>query len=171
MRRGETFTDWNTYELASFSWFGSSGIIGFVVHFWRFFVTMTDKDTSRARKRTYNKISDVQRSKLQEYYDGGMKTCGSDNTEKIGVAAEETGLTIDQVKVRYFLVGLKHYHVSCMWNTPPLICISLNNNSDHYGECFFLQSTPTYVNDVAVYCPIELIPLLCVLHKRIFLKD
>ena len=43
---------------------------------------MTDKDTSRARKRTYNKISDVQRSKLQEYYDGGMKTCGSDNTEK-----------------------------------------------------------------------------------------
>ena len=52
---------------------------------------MTDKDTSRARKRTYNKISDVQRSKLQEYYDGGMKTCGSDNTEKIGVAAEETG--------------------------------------------------------------------------------
>lgn len=63
---------------------------------------MTDKDTSRAHKRTYNKISDVQRSKLQEYYDGGMKTCGSDNTEKIGVAAEETGLTIDQVKVRYF---------------------------------------------------------------------
>ena len=76
------------------------------------------------------------------------------------------GLTIDQVKV-----GLKHCHVSRMWNTPPLICISLNNNSDHYGECFFLQSTPTYVNDVAVYCPIELIPLLCVLHKRIFLKD
>ena len=55
--------------------------------------------------------------------------------------------------------------------TPPLICISFNNNSDHCGDCFFLQSTPTYVNDVAVYCPIELIPLLCVLHKRIFLKD
>lgn len=72
---------------------------------------MTDKDKSRARKRTYNKISDVQKSKLQEYYDGGMKTCSSDNTGKIGVAAEETGLTIDQVKVRYLLVGLKHYHV------------------------------------------------------------
>ena len=135
------------------------------------FVLVSDKDTSRAHKRTYNKISDVQRSKLQEYYDGGMKTCGSDNTEKIGVAAEETGLTIDQVKVRYFLVGLKHYHVSYMWNTLPLICISWNNNSDHCGDCFFLQSTPTYVNDVAVYCPSELIPLLCVLHKRIFLKD
>ncbi|PFX16621.1 Angiopoietin-2 [Stylophora pistillata] len=40
----------------------------------------------------------VERSKLQEYYDGGIKTCGSDNTEKIAVAAEETGQTIDQVK-------------------------------------------------------------------------
>ena len=50
---------------------------------------MTDKDTSRARKRTYNKISDVQRSKLQEYYDGGMKTCGSDNTEKIGKSCSD----------------------------------------------------------------------------------
>ena len=65
------------------------------------FTTMADKDTSRARKRTYNKISDTQRSKLQEYYDGGMKTCGSDNIDRIGMAAEETGLTIDQVKVRY----------------------------------------------------------------------
>lgn len=101
----------NSYEFARSTWFGRSGIIGFVVYFWRFFVTMTDKDTSRARKRTYNKISDVQKSKLQEYYDGGMKTCSSDNTGKIGVAAEETGLTIDQVKVRYLLVGLKHYHV------------------------------------------------------------
>ena len=65
---------------------------------------MADEDTSRARKRKYNKISDVQRSKLQEYYDGGMKTCGPDNMERIGAAAEETGLTIDQVKVRYLLV-------------------------------------------------------------------
>ena len=71
---------------------------------------MADKDTSRARKRTYNKISDTQRSKLQEYYNGGMKTCGSDNIDRIGMAAEETGLTIDQVKVRYLLVILIHYH-------------------------------------------------------------
>ena len=74
------------------------------------FTTMGDKDTSRARKRTYNKISDIQRSKLQEYYDGGMKTCGSDNIGRIGKAAEETGLTIDQVKVRYLLVRLIPYH-------------------------------------------------------------
>ena len=63
-------------------------------------IEMADKDTSRARKRTCNKISDAQRSKLQEYYDRGMKTCGSDNIDRIGMAAEETGLTIDQVKVR-----------------------------------------------------------------------
>jgi len=74
------------------------------------FTTMADKDTSRARKRTYNKISDTQRSKLQEYYDGGMRTCGSDNIDRIGMAAEETGLTIDQVKVRYLVVRLIHYH-------------------------------------------------------------
>ena len=68
---------------------------------------MTDKDTSRVRKRTYNKISDVQRGKVQERYDGGMKTCGPDNMERIRLGAEETGLTIDQVKVRsvrYLLV-------------------------------------------------------------------
>ena len=74
------------------------------------FTTMADKSTSRARKRTYNKISDTQRSKLQEYYDRDMKTCGSDNFDRIGMAAEETGLTIDQVKVRYLLVRLIHYH-------------------------------------------------------------
>lgn len=56
---------------------------------------MADKNI--ARKRTYNKISDVQRSKLQEFYDGGMKTCGSFNLNK--KAAEETGMTIEQVKV------------------------------------------------------------------------
>ena len=56
-------------------------------------------------RRTYNKISDVQRSKLQEFYDGGMKTCGSVHIAKIEKAAKETGLTIDQVKVINFFVS------------------------------------------------------------------
>jgi len=71
---------------------------------------MADKDTSRARKRTYNKISYTERSKLQEYFDAGMKTCGSDNIDRIGMAAKETGLTIDQVKARFSLVRLIHHH-------------------------------------------------------------
>ena len=54
---------------------------------------------SISRKRTYNKISNFQRSKLQQFYDDGMKACGAANCQKIQTAAEETGLTIGQVKV------------------------------------------------------------------------
>ena len=60
---------------------------------------MADQNSSITRKRAYNKISDLQKSKLQEFYDDGMKTCGSVNLNKIERAAEETGLTIEQVKV------------------------------------------------------------------------
>lgn len=65
---------------------------------------MADKNI--ARKRTYNKISDVQRLKLQEFYDDDMKTCGSFNVDKIEKAAEETGMTIEQVKVGFILPAL-----------------------------------------------------------------
>ena len=60
---------------------------------------MANNNTSISRKKTYIKISDVQRSKLQLFYDDGMKTCGAVNFQKIETVAEETGLTIGQVKV------------------------------------------------------------------------
>jgi hypothetical protein len=63
---------------------------------------MTDSgndETVCKKSKTYHKISDVQKIKLRQYYDDGMKSCVSANSERIRRAAEETQLTVKEVKV------------------------------------------------------------------------
>ena len=71
-----------------------------------FYNIMTDSSSDKIackRSKTYNKISDVQRLKLQQFYDEGMKSCASAHLKIIKEAAEETQLTLKQVKVGYIL--------------------------------------------------------------------
>ena len=45
---------------------------------------MTDSDGERTackRSRTYNKICDAQRIKLEQFYDDGMKSCSNNQGE------------------------------------------------------------------------------------------
>ncbi|XP_066020089.1 uncharacterized protein [Pocillopora verrucosa] len=92
----------------------------------------------------------IQRSKLQEYYDGGIKTCGSDNTEKIGVAAEETGLTIDQVKKWIGNARQKEKINSGVQAAPKPIKIPTGSRGSHSYN-MFLQSISSQMS--ARNCP------------------
>ena len=71
-----------------------------------FYNIMTDSISEKIaskRSKTYNKISDVQRLKLWQFYDEGMKSCASAHLEISKEAVEETQLTIKLVKVGYIL--------------------------------------------------------------------
>ena len=107
--------------------FSSVIVVIVLVFILRYFTTvtslfnniMTDSNSEKIackRSKTYNKISDVQRLKLQQFYDDGMKSCASVHLKIIRKAAEETQLTIKQVKVGYILNYMFYlflYYVNC----------------------------------------------------------
>ena len=71
-----------------------------------FYNIMTDSSSEKITCKTskaYNKVNDVERLKLRQFYDEGMKSCASAHLKIIKEAAEETLLTIKQVKVGYIL--------------------------------------------------------------------